>query len=83
MTIFVSNLSFKVTDDQLNDLFTKFGGVNSARVMTDKMSGRSRGFGFVEMPDDAAAQKAIDGLNGIDHDGRPLSVNIARPKKEY
>lgn len=83
MTIFVSNLSFKVNDDQLNDLFTKFGGVNSARVMTDKMSGRSRGFGFVEMPDDAAAQKAIDGLNGTDYDGRPLSVNIARPKKEY
>ncbi len=83
MTIFVSNLSFKVTDDQLNDLFAKFGGVNSARVMTDKMSGRSRGFGFVEMPDDAAAQKAIDGLNGTDYDGRPLSVNIARPKKEY
>ncbi len=83
MTIFVSNLSFKVTDDQLNDLFSKFGGVNSARVMTDKMTGRSRGFGFVEMPDDAAAQKAIDGLNGTDHDGRPLSVNIARPKKEY
>lgn len=83
MTIFVSNLSFKVTDDQLNDLFAKFGGVNSARVMTDKMSGRSRGFGFVEMPDDDAAQKAIDGLNGTDYDGRPLSVNIARPKKEY
>ena len=83
MTIFVSNLSFKVSDDQLNDLFAKFGGVNSARVMTDKMSGRSRGFGFVEMPDDAAAQKAIDGLNGTDYDGRPLSVNIARPKKEY
>ena len=83
MTIFVSNLSFKVNDYQLNDLFTKFGGVNSARVMTDKMSGRSRGFGFVEMPDDAAAQKAIDGLNGTDYDGRPLSVNIARPKKEY
>ncbi len=81
MTIYVSNLSFSVTDDQLKKIFSGFGEVNSARVMTDKFTNRSRGFGFVEMPDDAAGQKAITDLNGSSYEGRPLVVNEARPRK--
>lgn len=83
MTVYVSNLNFSVTDELLKDLFTGYGEVTSARVMTDKYTNRSRGFGFVEMPDDNAAQKAIDELNGKMVDGRPVAVAQARPKKEY
>jgi len=83
MTVYVSNLNFSVTDELLKEQFTGYGEVTSARVMTDKYTNRSRGFGFVEMPDDNAAQKAIDELNGKMVDGRSIAVNQARPKKEY
>lgn len=83
MTIYVSNLSFSITDELLKGLFTGYGEVTSARVMTDKYTNRSRGFGFVDMPDNTAAQKAIDELNGKMVDIRPIAVNQARPKKEY
>ena len=83
MTVYVSNLSFSVTDELLKGLFTGYGEVTSARVMTDKYTNGSRGFGFVEMPDDTAAQKAIDELNGKMVESRPIAVTQARPKKEY
>lgn len=82
MTIYVSNLSFTVSDDQLKKIFDRFGDVASARIMTDKFTNRSRGFGFVDMPDDRAGQKAIDDLNGSSYEGRPLQVNMAKPKKQ-
>jgi RNA recognition motif-containing protein len=80
MTIYISNLSFNVSDEQLNNVFNPFGIVTSARVVTDKFTNRSRGFGFVEMNDETEAQKAIDSLNGTLLDGRPLTVNKAKPK---
>lgn len=82
MNIFVSNLSFRMNQDALKELFENFGEVSSCKIMTDKFTGKSRGFGFVEMPDDAAAQNAIDGLNEKDVDGRNISVSVARPRTE-
>lgn len=83
MTIYVSNLSFTVSDDQLKKIFSPFGDVSSARVMTDKFTNRSRGFGFVEMPDEKEGQKAIDDLNGSPNEGRSMVVNQAKPKKQF
>ncbi len=80
--LYVGNLSFDTTDEGMRQAFEAFGAVNSATVMKDKMTGRSRGFGFVEMADDDAAMKAIEGLNGKDLDGRQLTVNEARPMTE-
>ncbi|MBI2551249.1 RNA-binding protein [Candidatus Uhrbacteria bacterium] len=80
--LFVGNLSWSATDDDLRQLFMPFGNVVSARVITDKMTGRSRGFGFVEMGSDAEAQAALDALNNKDFMGRPVGVSIARPKEE-
>ncbi|TXK23572.1 RNA-binding protein [Ottowia sp. GY511] len=77
--LYVGNLSYSVRDEQLQDAFSAFGQVNSAKVLMDRDSGRSKGFGFVEMGSDAEAQAAIDGLNGRDLDGRALTVNVARP----
>ncbi len=82
MNIYISNLSYSVRDEGLQQLFSAYGEVSSARVITDKFSGRSRGFGFVEMPDDEAGQKAIDELNGTEIEGRTLSVNVAKPREE-
>ena len=82
MNIYVSNLSFAVKDEDLRDFFAEYGEVSSAKVITDKMTNRSRGFAFVEMPDDNAAQKAIQGLDGAVVDGRSIKVNIARPKEK-
>ena len=82
MNIYISNLSFSVTDEELKQMFATYGEVSSAKVIVDKFSNRSKGFGFVEMPDDTAGQKAIDGLNGTTVDGRELNVNLAKPKKE-
>ena len=82
MNIYVGNLSYEVRDSQLQDLFTQFGSVSSAKVIMDRNSGRSKGFGFVEMEDEAAGQKAIDELNGTDFDGRKIVVNVARPKSD-
>lgn len=81
MNIYVSNIPFKMEDDQLRDLFAEFGEVVSSKIIMDKFTQRSRGFGFVEMPDEVAAQ-AIEGLNGREVMGLALRVNEARPKTE-
>ena len=82
MNIYVSNLSFNVQDEDLKSYFADYGDVSSAKVITDKLTNRSRGFGFVEMPDDAAAQKAIAELDGATVDGRAIRVNVAKPREE-
>src|SRR5436190_10136433 len=80
--IYVGNLTWECTADDLLALFQEHGSVSRAQVITDRETGRSRGFGFVEMDDDAEAQKAIDALNGQDHNGRPLTVNEAKPRED-
>lgn len=80
MDIYVGNLSYKSTDDDLRGLFAEHGEVASARVVTDRTSGKSKGFGFVEMPNAEEAQKAIDAINGNDFQGRKLRVNESHPK---
>ena len=80
MNIYISGLNFSTTDADLNDLFSEYGEVSSARIITDRETRRSRGFGFVEMPDDAAGQKAIEELNGAEFDGRALVVKEANPR---
>lgn len=82
MNIYVSNLSFAVQDEDLREFFAEYGEVSSAKVIMDKYTNRSKGFGFVEMPDDAAAQKAIAELDGGMVDGRAIKVMIAKPKEE-
>ena len=82
MNIYVSNLNFRTQNESLQELFEKFGEVTSANIIMDRDSGRSRGFGFVEMTDDADGQKAIDELNGTDFEGKTITVNVARPKTE-
>ena len=82
MNIYVSNLSFAVRDEDLRGFFTEYGEVASAKVIMDKFTNRSRGFAFVEMPDDTAAQKAIQELEGATVDGRTIKVNEARPKEK-
>ena len=82
MNIYVSNLSFAVQDEDLRSYFAEYGEVSSAKVINDKETNRSRGFGFVEMPDDAAAQKAIAELDGATVDGRSIRVNVAKPREE-
>jgi RNA recognition motif-containing protein len=81
MNIYVSNLSFNIHDDDLRDLFSTYGEVSSAKIISDRETGKSRGFAFVEMPEDAAARKAISELNGGSYDGRDLRVSEARPKE--
>jgi RNA recognition motif-containing protein len=82
MNIYVSNLSFNVQDEDLRSYFAEYGEVSSAKIITDKMTNRSRGFAFVEMPDDAAAQKAMQELDGATVEGRAIKVAEARPKEE-
>jgi RNA recognition motif-containing protein len=82
MTIYVGNLSFQMKDDDLKNTFAEFGNVTSAKVISDKYSGRSKGFGFVEMDNDTAGKAAIEALNGKEVQGRPLRVNEARPKED-
>jgi RNA recognition motif-containing protein len=82
MNIYVGNLPFSATDDSLRQAFEPFGEVTSANIIQDKFSGKSRGFGFVEMPSAEEGQKAIDELNEKDMDGRALKVNEARPRTE-
>jgi RNA recognition motif-containing protein len=77
--LYVGNLPFSATDDSLLDAFSQFGKVESAKIITDKMSGRSKGFGFVEMSSDAEANTAINSLNGKDFGGRNMMVSEARP----
>jgi len=80
--LFVGSLSFNTDNDQLKQLFEAFGTVESATVIIDRDTNRSKGFGFVEMSTDQEAQAAIDGLNGKEVDGRTIVVNIARPKED-
>ncbi len=79
--LYVGNLKYAVTSSDLEQMFSQFGTVQSADVIMDKMTGRSKGFGFVEMGSDAEAQAAIEALNGKDQDGRPLTVNEAKPRE--
>jgi len=80
--LYVGNLAYTVRDEELNEAFSQFGAVNSAKVMMDRETGRSKGFGFVEMASDAEAQAAINGLNGQAISGRAVVVNEARPREE-
>jgi RNA recognition motif-containing protein len=80
--IYVGNLPYSVTDSSLESNFSEFGSVNSAKVMMDRETGRSKGFGFVEMASAEAAQAAITGLHGMSVDGRSIVVNLARPREE-
>ena len=80
--IFVGNLDFKATEEGVRSLFERYGAVNSARIMTDRETGRSRGFAFVEMENENEANNAINALNGYNMDGRALNVNEARPKPD-
>ena len=81
MNIFVGNLAFSATDDSLRQLFESHGVVDKVNIITDRDTGRSKGFGFVEMPDGTAAKVAIQGLNGKELDGRALTVNEAKPRE--
>jgi RNA recognition motif-containing protein len=80
--LYVGNCSFDITEQQLRDLFAPYGEVTSVNVITDRDTGRPRGFAFVEMASDAEAQAAIKGVNGTEHGGRTLKVNEAKPKPE-
>lgn len=80
--MYVSNLGFRVSDEELHALFAAFGEVTSAKVVTDRITGKSRGFGFVEMPQAAEAEQAISKLSGREIEGRAISVSIAKPRSE-
>ena len=82
MNIYVGNLSWSMTDEDLNNLFAEYGTVSSAKILKDKMSGRSKGFGFVEMEDEEAAKSAIANLNETEVQGRKLIVNESQPRPE-
>ena len=82
MNIYVSNLSFNVQDEDLREFFTEYGEVTSAKVIMDKMTNQSRGFGFVEMSDDEASKKAIAELDGATVEGRTIKVMEAKPKED-
>lgn len=82
MNIYISGLNYSTSDADLNELFAAYGEVSSAKVISDRETGRSRGFGFVEMPDEAAGQKAIDELNGKEFNQKVINVSVARPRTE-
>jgi len=82
VNIFVGNLSYRTTEDEMRAAFEAYGTVSSARIILDRETQRSRGFGFVEMPNDDEARAAIEGLEGKDIDGRGLRVNEARPRED-
>ena len=82
MNIYAGNLSFSMTEDELRDAFSAYGEVSSARIVTDRETGRAKGFGFVEMPNDSEAKAAIEALNGTEIGGRSLNVNEARPRED-
>lgn len=82
MNIYVANLSYRIQDENLREIFAEYGTVNSAKVIKDHFSGKSRGFGFVEMPNDEEAQKAIENLDNAKWDGTTITVNKARPKED-
>ncbi len=82
MTIYVGNVPYSMTEDDLQKVFAEFGNVSSAKIIADKYSGRSKGFGFVDMDDEGEGQAAIEALNGKDFSGRQLKVNKAYPRKD-
>ena len=82
MNIFIAGLSYNISDSELGELFTEYGEVTSSKVVTDRETGRSKGFGFVEMPNDAQALVAIESTNEKEVGGRTLKVNEARPREE-
>ncbi|MDP6499879.1 MAG: RNA-binding protein [Candidatus Marinimicrobia bacterium] len=82
MNIYVGNISFQLSESDLEAAFAEYGQVDSARIITDRVSGRSKGFGFVEMPDQAEGETAVQELNGKELEGRPLKVNEARPRED-
>ena len=82
MNIYISNLSFDVNDNDLRELFEVYGEVSSAKVITDKFSGKSRGFGFVEMANDEEGRKAIEELNQAEYDGKTINVSVAKPRED-
>jgi len=82
MKIYIGNLSYTMTEDELRTSFGAFGAVDEITIITDRYSGRSKGFGFVEMPNQAEAEKAIASLNGKELGGRPITVNQARPRED-
>lgn len=82
MNIFVAKLNYNTEEEKLRELFEAFGEVSSAKLVFDRETGRSKGFGFVEMPDDSEAQRAIDALNETEVDGRTIVVKVARPREE-
>ena len=82
MNIFVAGLSYQINEADLIELFEEYGAVSSAKIITDRDSGRSKGFGFVEMDDEAEGQRAIEELNDAEFDGRTLAVSVARPRTE-
>jgi len=83
MNIYVGNLSYKTTDDDLRQHFERFGEVSSAKVITDRTTGQSKGFGFVEMPNKNEAEEAVEQTNGAEMNGRQLRVNEAQPRARY
>ena len=82
MNIFIAGLTYQITEQDLRELFEEYGTVSSAKVITDNFTGRSRGFGFVEMDDDAEGHRAIDQLNDAEYDGRTITVDVAKPRKK-
>ncbi len=82
MNIYVGNLSYKMTDEDLRKLFSDFGTVEESKIVSDRDTGRSKGFGFVEMPNQAEGEEAIRQLNGKEIEGRSINVNIAKPKED-
>ncbi|MBN1290061.1 MAG: RNA-binding protein [Actinobacteria bacterium] len=82
MKIYVGNLSYSTGEEDIRAAFSEFGTIDSVAVITDRNTGRSKGFGFVEMNDDSEAKAAIEGMNGKDLDGRNLNVNEARPRRD-
>ncbi|KAA6331124.1 hypothetical protein EZS27_020242 [termite gut metagenome] len=82
MNIFIAGLSYNISDSELGDLFAEYGEITSAKVITDRETGRSKGYGFVEMEDEAAGNKAIEELNETEIDGKTVSVSVARPKSD-
>lgn len=81
MNIYVSNINYRTTNESFEELFAQFGEITSARIINDRETGRSRGFGFVEMPNDEEAEKAIEAVNGMEFEGKELNVSVARERE--
>ncbi|PKP42860.1 MAG: RNA-binding protein [Bacteroidetes bacterium HGW-Bacteroidetes-10] len=82
MNIFISNLSWAIKDADLRELFAEYGEISSAKVITDRETGKSRGFGFVEMPNEEEGKKAIEELDKAEYDGKVITVNVAKPRED-